>query len=158
MFQTICCQRVSTRGMWALHFTLISLEEPLSPSKISGTSGDTTDMSNQIQQVLKTARQCLSGLVGQIPCSVHCSPELPDAPWQQMTNFLCAVAGDHKNVSCTHTQADFMVFIHLIFSILNPVYDKLHHVVYDVCASQLSASAHILWWMYITRLTFSSSC
>ncbi len=100
----------------ALQFTLISLEEPLSPNKISGTSGDTTDASNQIQQVMKTAR-----LVGQIPCSVHCSPELPDEPWQQMTNFLCAAAGEHENVSRKHTQADFMVFIHLIFSILKPV-------------------------------------
>ncbi len=38
------------------------------------------------------------------------------------------------------------------------LYIKASWVVYDVCASQLSASAHILWWMYITRLTFSSSC
>lgn len=96
---------------------LISLEEPLSPNHISGTSGDTIDTSNQIQQVLKTVRPCLYGLVGQIPYSVHCSPELPDAPWQQMTNFLCAAAGDHKNVSCTHTQAEFMVLY-----ILYPLY------------------------------------
>lgn len=104
---------------------------------------------------LKTVRQCLSGLVVQIPCSVHCSPELPDAPWQQMTNFLCAAAKDYKNRSCTHTHthADFIELMHLVFSTMKPVELFRMSVPHSYLRSHTFRR-----WMYITRLTFYSSC
>lgn len=61
---------------------------------------------NMFEPVEDRETVSLSGLVGQIACSVHCSLELADAPWQQMTNFLYVVCWkSQKSVLRTDTSS-----------------------------------------------------